>query len=80
MARLKGVIFGVENVLIKPSGDPPNIATLEDTGKLVRFLRNRGVEPVVMTNREWEAPVGGTMKPLQGAIKAAWGIDISWYQ
>src|SRR5581483_11862066 len=81
MAHLKGVIFGVENVLIKPGDVAPHIATLEETGKLVQFLKSKGVESIVMTNRSWEATKkDGTKRPLQEAIKSYWGVDLRWFQ
>ena len=36
--------------------NPPRVFRsdiLTDVGRLVRFLRSRGVEPVVLTNRNW---------------------------
>jgi hypothetical protein len=82
MAKLKGVIFGVENVLIKPGDTAPHAATLAETGRLVRFLRSRGVESVVMTNRGWTASEkeGKNPRPLQDAIQAHWGVELSWFQ
>jgi hypothetical protein len=81
MAHLKGAIFGVENVLIKPGELAPHTATLNETGKLVRFLQKKGVESIVMTNREWTvAQSGGTASPLQTVIEAAWGVNLRWFQ
>ena len=81
MAKLKGVIFGVENVLIKPGDIRPHIPTLEETGRLVRFLNSQGVESVVLTNRDWYVDTTPfDRKPLKDFIRDLWGVDLTWYQ
>jgi len=80
MAKLKGVIFGVENVLIKRGNLAPHTETLEATGKLMRFLRKQGVESVVMTNREWGWTHNGIQTPLQQAIENRWNVKLNWFQ
>jgi hypothetical protein len=80
MAKLKGVIFGVENVLIKPGEAKPHIDTLRETGRLVRFLEAQGVESVVLSNHRWVVRNGTIEKPLQDEIQRSWGVDLTWYQ
>ncbi len=82
MAKLKGVIFGVENVLVKPGSLSPHAETLGETGKLVRFLRSKDVESVVMTNQEWVMTNSKTKQkvPLKDAIEKEWGVALNWFQ
>jgi hypothetical protein len=82
MAKLKGVIFGVENVLAKPGAMGPHAATLHETGKLVQFLRSKGVESVVMTNQSWTMTNRETKKSisLQEGIQKEWGVQLNWFQ
>lgn len=82
MAKLKGVIFGIENVLVKRGAVEPNAKTLHETGTLVRFLQSKGVDSVVMTNQEWVMTDTETNSkiPLQEAIEDAWGVDLNWFQ
>ena len=80
MAKLKGVILGVENVLMKVGDIEPQTAILEETGRLVRFLQSQRVEIVVLTNRNWVVTSDGAKKiPLQDFIKRIWGVDLIWH-
>jgi hypothetical protein len=81
MAQLKGVIFGVENVLAKEGELRPNRYWLEETGKLVRFLQGKKIELVVMTNRDWR--IGQDNKPSEPAkdyLERTWRVKLSWYR
>src|SRR4051794_33751562 len=81
MARLKGVIFGVENVLIKKGDQTLNTAILNETGRLVRFLAGRGIVSVVVTNRTWEAKfTDKSVRPLKGYLEEVWGTNFQWLQ
>lgn len=80
MARLKGVIFGVENVLAPRGSLEPHQHWLDETGRLVRFLCDNGVESVVMTNREWRATENGRAESGQAFLERIWGVRLSWYR
>lgn len=82
MAKLKGVIFGIENVLVKKGAVEPNIGTLNETGRLVRYLQSKGVESVVMSNQRWVMTDTETQTkiPLQEAIEDEWGVELKWFQ
>jgi hypothetical protein len=82
MAKLKGVIFGVENVLAKVGAMGPHAATLAETGKLVQFLKRKGVESVVMTNQDWGVTNRETKqrRPMQGVVEEDWGVKLNWFQ
>ena len=80
MAKLKGVILGVENVLMKVGDIEPQAAILEETKRLVRFLQSQQVEIVVLTNRNWFVTGTGAQKiPLRDFIKQTWGVDLTWH-
>lgn len=53
---LKGVIFGIDNVLATSSGSGTN--QLPEIKKLLDFLKLKGVQPVVLSNRNWTANNG----------------------
>jgi hypothetical protein len=82
MAKLKGVIFGVENVLAREGQRLPHKAILAETGRLVRFMKSKGVESVVMTNMEWSVTTPETQgsRPLQDVIEEEWGVKLYWFQ
>lgn len=82
MAKLKGVIFGVENVLMPKGELSPHAGTLHEICRLVQFLRCKDVESVVMTNKPWVLRDTQTNKttPLQDAIESRWGVRLNWYQ
>ncbi len=82
MARLKGVIFGVDNVLVKEGTNDFRSDILTDVGRLVRFLRNRRIEPVVLTNRTWTIGREGSEeppRPAQEYLEQRWG-PIRWFK
>jgi hypothetical protein len=82
MAKLKGVIFGVENVLAKVGEMGPHAATLRETGRLVQFLKSKGVESVVMTNKDWGVTNRETnaRRPMQDVVEDEWGVKLKWFQ
>ena len=51
MAKLKGIIFSLRDVLA-PQG-PVNKALFEQTIRLLRFLKQRGIAPVFANNHDW---------------------------
>jgi hypothetical protein len=81
MARLKGVIFGVENVLARKGALEHNRNVLAETGRLVRFLHANGIESVVLTNREWVVRSEGTGRttPAKDFIEREWQVPFTWY-
>jgi len=65
--HLKGVIFGIRNVLVqKGQLDKGKVA---EVGRLVAFLRSKGITSVFFGNEDWTADG----KRLQDVIDNAWG-------
>ena len=81
MARLKGVIFGVENVLIRKGRAEWDQGVLAETGRLVGFLKKRGVEAAVISNRNWTVTDDGDDRryPLKDFLEEQWGTRLHWF-
>jgi len=79
MAKLKGVIFGWDNVLTPVGQLAPHADVLDECGKLVRFLCKNGVEVVVVTNHGYTITSGDTKTPAKDFFEEAWGISIDWH-
>lgn len=81
MAELKGVIFGWDNVLVAMGKIAPHAPTLEEIGKLVRFLTKNGVEILVVTNKKYivKDEVTGEETPAKDYFEKAWGVMIDWH-
>lgn len=69
MSKLKGVILGVEDVLLPQGKADKNI--FGEVCKLIEYFKNVGVEFAVLTNRTWV--VGQDEKPLEEALLKEWG-------
>ncbi|MFL1502671.1 HAD hydrolase-like protein [Pseudomonas sp. S191] len=69
MAKLKGVILSVEDVLVQQGlGDA---LVFSEVTKLIKYLKGTGTQFVVMTNRRWT--VGDGSRLLVDALKEMWG-------
>src|SRR6185436_17574862 len=62
MAKLKGIILGVKNVLVSESGKNDR---LDPIIRLIKFLKVKGVTPIVISNHEWSETSSGKPKTLQ---------------
>ena len=67
MAKLKGIIFSVEDVVLSKNGFDKGV--FEELTRFISFLKFKNIEFAVLTNRAWI--VGD--KPLEDAIKSKWG-------
>ena len=81
MGKLKGVIFGWDNVLVAMGKLAPHKPILQEIGKLVHFLTKRGVEIVVVTNKQYVVKDEQTGKetPSKDYFENAWGVKIDWH-
>src|SRR5690242_18003638 len=79
--QLRGVIFGWDNVLVAMGKLAPHGPTLEEIGKLVRFLTKHGVEIVVVTNKRYVVrdEKAGQEMPSKDYFEKAWGVKIDWH-
>lgn len=69
MSKLKGVILGVEDVLLplgKIDGD-----IFSEVRNLIEYFKSKGIEFAVLTNRNWT--VGDDKKPLEDLLFEEWG-------
>lgn len=75
---LKGAIFSLHDVLAK-SG-PVDTHLIEETFKLLRYLKHRGVEPVFVSNRTWTVTFkdGSPSKPFKDVLESVLG-PVSYY-
>jgi hypothetical protein len=69
MAKLKGIILSIEDVLVRQGEGDEKI--FKQVSKLIKYLKSQKVDFVVMTNREWT--VGKDRLPLEKALKDIWG-------
>lgn len=72
MKKLRGVIFGIEKVLV--TAGSVNHDLINQIGCLTSFLMAKGITPVVLANREWKAG----KNQLQDAMKGILG-DFPWF-
>lgn len=52
MPQLKAVIFSLRDVLARPG--PVDQPLLEETIRLLKFLKARGITPVFAANHDWQ--------------------------
>ncbi|WP_156649561.1 HAD family hydrolase [Methylobacterium sp. Leaf89] len=77
MPLLKGVIFSLRDVIVKEGAIDKDL--LSELGKLVAFLKSRGVQPVFVMNRPWTAKSkDGTERDLKDVLAERWG-EMPWY-
>src|SRR4051812_39016510 len=76
LKMLKGAIFSLHDVLVK-QGTIDNVL-FGETIKLLRYLKQRGVEPVFISNHEWSISSGGTRKPFRSLLEEQLG-PVSFY-
>lgn len=82
MPQLKGVIFGWDNVLVARGKLATQAAVLRRTGKLVRYLKSRGVEIVVVTNKQYHVYSESNPQdsaPAKKYFEEKWGVTIDWH-
>jgi len=73
---LKAVIFSLHDVLAKQGR--VDAALFEETLKLLRFLKGRGVKPVFISNHDWTLSSAGTKKPFRTLLEEQLG-PVSYY-
>src|SRR5215204_3970360 len=74
---LKGAIFSLRDVVLR-EGDL-DAGLFDELGKLIIWLRNRGVQPVFAANHTWTARLpDGTKRDMKGLLTEAWGAA-PWY-
>src|SRR3984893_5988358 len=72
MARLKGAIFSLRDVVVRAGAFDPKLAT--EVGKLITWLSRAGVQPVFVSNHAWVAKMpDGTSKDLKIVLSEEWG-------
>jgi hypoxanthine phosphoribosyltransferase len=77
MARLKGAIFSLRDVIVRRGAFDPKLTA--ELGRLIVWLRNQGVQPVFVGNHPWVAKAtdGGT-EDLRAVLAKRWG-PVPWY-
>jgi hypothetical protein len=73
---LKGAIFSLQDVLVKQGTMDGGL--FEETVKLLRYLKGRGVEPVFISNHDWTVSSAGTNKPFRSVLEDQLG-PVSYY-
>jgi hypothetical protein len=77
MARLKGAIFSLRDVIVRRGAADPQLTS--ELGKLIAWLRHHEVRPVFVSNHAWVAKMpDGTSKDLKTVLSDEWG-DVPWY-
>ena len=76
MAQLKGVIFGVRDVLVRQGTLDRSL--YQQIGQLVQYLAKHGIQCVAICNSKWHATYDNTNEhtPFQEALRESWGLDI----
>jgi Phosphoribosyl transferase domain len=77
MARLKGAIFSLRDVIVQRGAFDQNLTT--ELGKLIVWLRSKGVAPVFVSNRNWIVKkLDGSTQDLRELLSQQWG-EMPWY-
>ena len=77
MARLKGAIFSLRDVIARRGAADPKL--ISELGKLITWLRHEGVTPVFVGNHDWVATMpDGSTKDLKAVLSQQWGV-MPWY-
>jgi hypothetical protein len=77
MARLKGAIFSLRDVVVRRGTVDSHLAL--EVGKLISWLRRKKVQPVFVSNHQWVARMAdGSTKDLKSILSQQWG-DMPWY-
>jgi len=77
MARLKGAIFSLRDVVVRSGAVDKKLAS--EVGKLIRWLDHVGVQPVFVSNHQWVAKLpDGSTKDLKAVLLQQWGA-MPWY-
>jgi hypothetical protein len=81
MAKLKGVIFGVQDVFFDSETMKSESKKVEELGRLVRFLDSKGIVSVGITNHSWVVTnkATGNEMPLQKNLETKWGVPFKWF-
>lgn len=77
MAKLKALIFSLDNVALKEGGVTPHHVEVD---KLIRFIQTKGILPIVLANRNWSVTDRDTGKKADAEehFKPYWG-NFPWY-
>src|SRR3546814_14741433 len=67
LAVLKGAIFSLHDVLVTKG--TINAPLFEETLRLLRYLKARGVEPVFIGNHDWTVTSPDTSKPFRTLLE-----------
>jgi hypothetical protein len=70
-AKIKGVIFSVEDTLLRSGNGATDPQVFAEVTKLIRYLQRAGIQFVVTTNRAWI--VGEAKQPLRDFLYEKWG-------
>jgi hypothetical protein len=68
---LKGAIFSLHDVLVKQGANDGNL--FEETLRLLRYLKGRGVEPVFISNHNWTFTGDGETLPFRALLEKRLG-------
>jgi hypothetical protein len=81
MARLKGVIFGVQDVFFDSETRKFDAEKMEEVGRLIKFLHSQGIASVGITNHQWVVTnkATGSATPLQQDLEKSWGVPFRWF-
>jgi len=75
--KLRGVILGIDGVLAVSGSRNQEI--YKEMKRLVRFMLSKGLQPVVLANRDWSVTKGdGTVIRLEDEIRSRW-FDFPWF-
>lgn len=73
--RLKGVIFGITNVLVKQG--PRDEKLFAEVQRLMEFLYSRNIQPVIFANHEWFIRDDKKVASFQSTLEGVWK-QIPW--
>ena len=81
MAKLKGVIFGAQDVFFDSQTQKFGAEKISEMGCLLKFLYSRGVALVGVTNHTWTVTERATGKraSLQARLEQEWGVPFRWF-
>ena len=80
MTKLKGFLFALDNVaMAEGTIDDRRRANSLEFARLIKFLLDTNVRPIVFANRSWTVTVNGKKESARSYFTKVWGPRVAWY-
>jgi phosphoglycolate phosphatase-like HAD superfamily hydrolase len=77
MTKLKALLFALDNVVF--INGAVDAARMHEFGRLIKYLTDRDVRPIVFANRSWTVTTKGQTESARTHYSKIWGPKVKWY-